>query len=164
MSTVSTVDAGPRRVSRRVTVAAPVASVFALAADPGRHAELDGSGTVGEPIKVSGPMREGARFAVHMHQYGLPYRITSTVTRFEADRVVEWQHPGGHRWRWEFAEAGPGQTQVTETFDYSTSKAAKVLELIKVPARNAAGIEATLAKLAARFTAPGPAPERTPEA
>jgi hypothetical protein len=73
------------------------------------------------------------------------------VTRYEQDRVIEWRHPGGHRWRWEFAPAGPAATEVTETFDYSTSKAAKVLELMKIPARNAAGIEATLRKLAQRF-------------
>lgn len=149
---VTTVDAGPRRVSRRVSVGVPAAQVFALVADPRRHGELDGSGTVGDAVKVSGPVREGTKFSVTMHQYGLPYRITSTVTRYEENRVVEWQHPGGHKWRYELAEAGPGRTEVTETFDYTTSKAAKVLELIKAPARNATGIEATLTKLAKRFS------------
>lgn len=35
-----------RSVSRSVTVAAPPAAVFDLLADPRRHAEIDGSGTV----------------------------------------------------------------------------------------------------------------------
>ena len=43
---VSTVEVGPRKVARRVTVNAPAADLFALAADPHRHHELDGSGTV----------------------------------------------------------------------------------------------------------------------
>src|SRR5438128_2114863 len=94
-ATVTTVDAGPRRVSRAVSVGAPAAEVFALLADPRRHGELDGSGTVGDTVRVAGPVREGTKFSVRMHQYGLPYRITSTVTRYEPDRVVEWQHPGG---------------------------------------------------------------------
>jgi hypothetical protein len=149
--TVTPVEAGPRRVSRRVTVNSPAANIFPFVADPRRHGELDGSGTVGDAVTVSLPLREGSTFRVKMHQYGLPYKITSTVTRYEQDKVLEWRHPGGHSWRWEFAEISPGRTEVTETFDYSTSKAAKVLELMKIPARNAAGIEATLEKLAARF-------------
>ena len=54
-----------------------------------------------------------------MTWYGLPYRITSRVTEFTEERVVEWQHPLGHRWRWELTPLGEDRTQVTETFDYS---------------------------------------------
>jgi hypothetical protein len=43
---VSTVSAGARKVSRRVAVSAPAAEIFALIADPQRHPELDGSGTL----------------------------------------------------------------------------------------------------------------------
>jgi hypothetical protein len=50
-----------------------------------------------------------------MKQYGVPYKITSTVTAFKADQLLEWQHPAGHRWRWELAEIAPGITQVTKT-------------------------------------------------
>jgi hypothetical protein len=148
---VSTVQAGPRRVSRRVNVGAAAAELFAIVADPRRHGELDGSGTVGDAVKVEGPLRLGSTFSVRMHQFGLPYRITSTVTGYEQNRLLEWRHPAGHRWRYEFAETGPGRTDVTETWDYSTSKAPKVLELMGMPARNTAGIEATLAKLRARY-------------
>ena len=63
-----------------------------------------------------------------MKQYGLPYKITSTVTEVadgQETKVIEWQHPLGHRWRWSLTEATPGDTtitEVTETFDYSTAK------------------------------------------
>lgn len=50
--TVTVVDAGPGRVSRSVEVAAPAAELFAIVADPRRHRELDGSGTVRGNIKV----------------------------------------------------------------------------------------------------------------
>ncbi len=48
-------------------------------------------------------------------------------------------------------ENAPGSTQVTETFDYSTAKSPKVLELIGQPAKNADGITRTLEALSARF-------------
>jgi YD repeat-containing protein len=151
---IEQVDAGPRRVVRTVDVQAPAEEVFALVADPHRHGELDGSGTVRGT--TSGPSRlsQGARFSVAMRQYGVPYRITSRVTRFEEGRVVEWRHPAGHRWRWEVTPVTPTSTRVTETFDYSTvpSVQGKVLELLGVPGQNATGIEATLRQLAARFS------------
>ena len=151
-TSVRTVEAGTRKVSRRVTVHAPAAGVFALVADPRRHPELDGSGTV-RPVPVTGPrqLSAGATFTVAMKQYGVPYKITSTVTAFEQDRLVEWQHPMGHRWRWEFAELAPGTTEITETFDYTTAKAPRVLEVLGQPAKNAAGITKTLQALVARF-------------
>ena len=151
-SAVTTVDGGARRVTRRVSVRASSADVFALLADPHRHPELDGSGTVRD-IPVTGPERlsDGAKFSVGMKQYGVPYKITSTVTAFEADHLIEWQHPLGHRWRWELDATKPGTTQITETFDYSTAKAPKLLELFGQPAKNGIGITKTLEALAARF-------------
>jgi hypothetical protein len=154
--TVTVVDAGPRKVSRAAEVHAPAEEIFAIVADPRRHGELDGSGTVHDT--VSGPARlsDGARFSVKMTWYGLPYRITSRVTEFADGRVVEWQHPLGHRWRWELAPAGDGVTRVTETFDFSrvSSLKARGLEIYGAPKLNAKGIEATLRKLEERYPAP----------
>jgi hypothetical protein len=150
--TVTTVDLGPRKVTRRVLVHAPAADVFALVADPHRHPELDGSGTVRD-IPVIGPTRlsKGATFSVGMKQFGFPYKITSTVIAFDDDHLIEWQHPLGHRWRWELDETEPGTTQITETFDYSGAKAPKMLEIFGYPAKNGAGITKTLQALAARW-------------
>ena len=80
-TSVSTVDAGARKISRRVTVHAPAADVFALVADPHRHPDIDGSGTV-RHAPVTGPtqLSAGATFTVAMKQYGVPYKITSTVS------------------------------------------------------------------------------------
>jgi hypothetical protein len=151
--TVTVVDAGPRKVSRAAEVGAPAAELFEIVADPYRHAELDGSGTV--VGAVSGPRRlsADAQFSVRMKQYGAPYKITSRVTDFAEGQVVEWRHPLGHRWRWEFAPLPDGSTRVTETFDYSQIGAlkAKGLELTGQAKQNAAGIEATLRQLQARY-------------
>jgi hypothetical protein len=136
------------KVTRSVEVGAAPAELFAMVADPRRHAELDGSGTVGG--NVSGPAKlvEGSKFSTKMKMYGLPYRITSTVTACTPDALLEWRHPMGHRWRWEFAQTAPGHTTVTETFDYSNRQwFYKALGFVK---DNTKGIEATLAGLRER--------------
>ena len=157
-STVSKVDAGPKRVARRILVKAPAAEVFAIVSDPHRHPELDGSGTVRD-VAIKGPhhLAVGDRFTVGMKQYGVPYKITSTVTEVQDGpdgKVIEWQHPLGHRWRWDLVEATPGDdkiTEVTETFDYSTAKLPIMITAFGYDGKNAEGITSTLQRLASRF-------------
>ncbi len=153
--TVTVVDAGPRRVCRSVEVAAPAAELFAMAADPRRHHELDGSGTVRDNIKAPAKMAVGSKFSTKMKMYGLPYRITSTVTGLKTDELVEWRHPFGHRWRWEFEALSPTLTRVTETFDYSDAgglkNGLKYYERMGYAKGNGAGIESTLTKLRGRY-------------
>jgi uncharacterized membrane protein len=155
--TVTVVDAGPRRVSRSVEVNAPAAELFAMAADPRRHSELDGSGTVRGNIRAPAELAAGSKFSTNMKMFGLPYRITSTVTALKPNELVEWRHPLGHRWRWEFQSLSPTSTRVTETFDYHDAGAVKnalrYYELMGFAKANASGIEATLAKLRDRYGA-----------
>lgn len=155
ISTVSKVDAGPQRVARRVLVKAPAAEVFALVSDPHRHPELDGSGTVRDiAIKGSHHPAVGDKFTVGMKQFGVPYKITSTVTDRQDGKVIEWQHPLGHKWRWDLVQATPGDdtiTEVTETFDYSTAKLPIMITAFGYDKKNGDGIAATLERLAGRF-------------
>lgn len=152
MTDVSVVDTGAQRVSRRSVIDASPAELFDLVADPRRHGELDGSGTVHGIVSGPNRLTDGATFSVRMTKFGLPYRITSTVTGFEPDRLIEWRHPLGHRWRWQFVQSAPGRTEVTETFDYSgLGMRGRALEVGGFPRRNGAGITATLNALHARF-------------
>jgi hypothetical protein len=154
--TVTVVDAGPNQVSRSVEVHAPASELFAIVADPRRHRELDGSGTVRDNIRGPERLGAGARFSTKMTMFGMPYRITSTVTEFKSDQLIEWRHPLGHRWRWEFAAVTPTTTRVTETFDYRDTGPVKdrlkYYELTGFAKRNAAGIEATLSRLRDRYS------------
>jgi hypothetical protein len=85
----------------------------------------------------------------------VPYRITSTMTALRPNELVEWRHPVGHRWRWEFESLSPTLTRVTETFDYREAGAIKNMlnyyTLIGARKSNASGIEATLTKLRDRY-------------
>ncbi len=139
-------------VSRSVQVNAKAAAIFNLLADPSRHHELDGSGTV-LSAAASAPKRLalGSKFTMSMRQ-GVPYRISNTVIEFEENRVIAWRHFGGHTWRYQLDPVGNGsQTLVTETFDGTVSRFPPTLLLMGAPKRNAAAIEATLKRLAARF-------------
>ncbi|SLC23062.1 Possible polyketide cyclase/dehydrase [Mycobacteroides abscessus subsp. bolletii] len=152
---VSVVDPGPQQISRSVEVSAPASELFAMVADPRRHHELDGSGTVGQNIRTPDRLQVGSRFSTGMRMFGLPYRITSTVTEFDPDKVVEWRHPLGHRWRWEFVALSPTSTRVTETFDFRNAGPIQSLLNYKLPGfvkANAKGIEATLRRLQARYS------------
>ncbi|MGH3541514.1 MAG: SRPBCC family protein [Mycobacterium sp.] len=153
--TVTSVDGGPNQVIRSVEVHAPAAELFAIVADPRRHHELDGSGTVRANIRGPAQLTLGARFSTKMRMFGLPYRITSTVTALEPDQLIEWRHPVGHRWRWEFAGVTPTDTRVTETFDFRDAGPLKdrlnYYRRSGFVRRNAAGIEATLSGLRDRY-------------
>lgn len=150
---VESIDAGDRQISRRVVVNAPVSELYAILENPHRHHELDGSGTVGENISGPEKVTAGDEFSTHMKQYGMKYRTTSTVTKAEHDRVLEWQLGIGQKWRWELEPLGPNQTLVTETWDGSEIPAVAALgmRLGGVFRRNAKGIEETLRRLQKRF-------------
>ncbi|WP_428342965.1 SRPBCC family protein [Mycobacterium sp.] len=155
--TVNIVDTGPRRISRSVEVAAPAEELYAMAADPRRHHELDGSGTVLANITMPEELSVGSKFSTHMKVLGVPYRITSTVTALEPNELVEWRHPVGHHWRWQFHALSPTTTRVTETFDYHDAGPIKnaigYYHLIGATKFNVTGIESTLEKLQNRYAA-----------
>ncbi|MFC7401684.1 SRPBCC family protein [Citricoccus sp. GCM10030269] len=147
------VDAGPRQVSYRIRVNAPAPELWELVANPHRHHELDGSHSV--QYAKSGPSRlsEGDEFSIAMRKFGMPYTMNPVVTAAEEGTVMEWQQPGGHRWRWEFEAQGDGTTLVTETFDYSrtTPAVGRVYELLRRPQDNSKGIRASLTALGGRY-------------
>lgn len=145
-----------RTVSRSTLVAAPPEEIFELLARPQRHPEIDGSGTVQAPVGDQKRLALGSTFGMKMRM-ALPYRIVNTVVEFEEGRRIAWRHFHRHVWRWEL-EPVDGGTKVTETFDWSSARSPRGIELIKAPTRNAQWIEATLQRLVDRFGALEPDP------
>lgn len=133
-------------ISRTAFVKAPPGVIFELLANPRRHGEIDGSGTV-QSARVNAPARlsMGATFGMDM-KLGLPYRITNTVVEFEENKQIAWRHFGGHVWRY-ILEPVEGGTQVTEQFDPTTSRMPIVLKLMNSETNNAKAIERTLNNL-----------------
>jgi uncharacterized protein YndB with AHSA1/START domain len=148
-SGTAVLDPTRRLATDSTVVAAPPAEVFDLLADPRRHAEFDGSGTV--QGAMSGPSRLalGTKFGMRM-RIGLPYLIRNVVVEFEENRRIAWRHFGRHVWRYEL-EPVDGGTRVTETFDYAHALSPRVLELTGAPRANLRGISATLERLRTHF-------------
>jgi len=143
---------GERRVSVSRTIRASPAAIFDVLADPAGHAIIDGSGQVsGARPGQPGRLALGSTFRMDMKQ-GLPYRITNTVVEFEPDRRIAWRHFGGHVWRYEL-EAVPEGTKVTETFDWSTSRTKKFIEVMGYPAKHTKNMSRTLERLDDHLTA-----------
>ena len=142
-----------RQVSATRFIAAPAETIFAILADPARHADIDGSGTVkGSREPESQRLELGSTFGMSM-KMGIPYRIKNKVVEFEENRLIAWQHLGRHRWRYELNPV-EGGTEVTETFDWSTSLASWYIEKMGYPKKHVPAMEKTLERLDALATAP----------
>ena len=129
------------------TIAATPAAIFAVLSDPSLHAVIDGSGTVQGAHSNERQLRLGSKFSMGMRM-GVPYRISNEVVEFEQDRRIAWRLLGGHGWRYELRPVDGG-TEVTETFDWSTSRAPKGIELAGYPRRHVPNMERTLERLEA---------------
>jgi uncharacterized protein YndB with AHSA1/START domain len=142
-----------RHVSVSRVINASPAAVFDVLASPSGHAAIDGSGQVtaprpGQPDRLA----LGTKFRMDM-KHGVPYRITNTVVEFDENRRIAWRHLGGHVWRYEL-EPLPEGTRVTETFDWSTSRTKRFIEVMGYPAKHIPHMERTLERLDEHLTAP----------
>lgn len=137
-----------RLLSESLVIAAPPEAIFDVLADPARHVDFDGSGTVKRPQGEPRRLVFGARFDMDMKVGPIKYRTANTVVEFEENRLIAWAHWGKHRWRYEL-ESVEGGTRVTESFDWSTSLFPRGIELLGYPKRHPASISETLKRLAA---------------
>lgn len=103
-----------------IEIAAPAAAIFSILANPHRHADIDGSGTLNAGIEGPERLSLGATFKVRVTQRKrFSYPTRNKVVEFEENRRIAWKHWGPQIWRYELEPAGEGSTLVTETFDYS---------------------------------------------
>ena len=106
----------PKIKSARIVINSKPSTIFSILNNPGRHKEVDGSGTIIKNISGPDELVLGSKFGMKMH-IGIDYRILNTVVEYKKDEVIAWRHLGRWRWRYELVDLGNGSTQVTETFD-----------------------------------------------
>ena len=136
-------------------IPAPADAIFALLADPTRHHDIDGSGSVRDAKEPSQRVKLGDKFGMQM-KAGIPYSMVSTVIEFEDDRRIAWQSrppgvfgkiSGGRIWRYEL-EPVDGGTRVRETWDISHEIGVKpFLRASRVHQHTRDAMEKTLANI-----------------
>jgi uncharacterized protein YndB with AHSA1/START domain len=117
-------------VSVERVIAAPADSIFELIANPERHHDIDGSGTVRDAKQSPARLTMGAQFGMSMH-LAVKYSMVNEVIEFDDGKQIAWQtRPagnlqgrlfGGRVWRYELSPAAAG-TLVRETWDISQEK------------------------------------------
>jgi Polyketide cyclase / dehydrase and lipid transport len=128
-----------RKIHATKVIDAPAEAVFAVLADPNRHAELDGAGMVQGPNDTTPPIGGiGQVFTMNMHQDDLgDYRMVNTVTAYVPGARIGWGPVldptcdaaekfrgvavGGHTFTYDLHE-NDGRTEVTETYDWTSVK------------------------------------------
>lgn len=120
----------PNQVTVQRVIPAPAEAIFDLLADPARHTEIDGSGTLQSVTSTRGERRLGLgdSFGMSM-KWGVPYATKNVVTEFEENRRIAWRTLApaplslvatGRTWRYELEPQPDGSTLVRETWDIST--------------------------------------------
>jgi hypothetical protein len=143
-----------RSVSVTRVIDATPQVIFDLLADPRRHGELDGSGSVRAVRNAPERLSLGATFAMSM-KIGVDYHVTNTVVVFNEPIAIAWHHFNQCVWRYDLA-AVPGGTRVTESFNYDVPWALLVIAM-RWPARNRRAMHGTLDAIE-RVLSPPPAP------
>jgi uncharacterized protein YndB with AHSA1/START domain len=147
---------GDTVVSVERVIKAPAADIFAIVADPSRHPEIDGSGSV-KHLKQGAPkqLALGSTFGMSM-KLGVPYSMSNRVIEFEPGRRIAWQTTfagplgrfiGGRIWRYELGPSG-GDTLVRETWDITKDKQRFMLKAGPVGKQTKDAMTKTLERLA----------------
>ena len=145
-------------VSVERVIAAPADRIFELLADPARHHDIDGSGSVRDAKQSPPRLTLGAQFGMSM-QLGVKYSTVNEIIEFDDGKRIAWQtRPagnlrgrffGGRIWRYEL-EPADGGTLVRESWDVSQEKGPikNVLRTGRSKDHTRKSMEQTLAKIA----------------
>jgi uncharacterized protein YndB with AHSA1/START domain len=125
-------------------IPAPPERIFELVANPRRHKDIDGSGTVRDAtelpdVALPEKLALGAKFGMHM-EFGAEYDMVNTIIEYDENRRIAWQaRPGSGRrwrtmffggriWRYELEPVEGGQrTRVRESWDITQEKNKRIV-------------------------------------
>jgi hypothetical protein len=120
------------RVSATTVINARAEAIFAVLADPAKHAAIDGTGWVGETLDSKPLTAAGQIFRMTMYHPNHPdgtYQMANRVQVFDPPCTISWEPGqdagdgtlsyGGWIWRYDLAPAGSSSTTVTLSYDWS---------------------------------------------
>ncbi|MGX7680247.1 polyketide cyclase [Jatrophihabitans sp. DSM 45814] len=133
---------------------ADASAIFAILADPRRHAEIDGSAMLVAAVGSTVITGVGEMFTMQMHIDGIgDYRTENHVVEFVKDRRIAWmtagvgRPPSGQHWSWQLEPLPGGGCAVVHVYDWSRVTNPKMLERVSFPLVPAADLEQTIARL-----------------
>lgn len=152
----------PELMTASTTIEATREAVFAVLADPSTHASIDGTGWVSAALDSGPIVAAGQVFRMAMYHENHPdedYAMANRVEVFDEPRAIAWKPGtaapetgelsyGGWTWRYDLDAAGPTQTTVTLTYDWS-AVGPEVREYIQFPPFPQAHLDHSLQHLAA---------------
>jgi uncharacterized protein YndB with AHSA1/START domain len=132
-------------ISATTRINAPAEAIFAVLADPAKHAAIDGTGWVCETVDSKPLTAAGQIFRMAMYHPNHPdgnYETANRVQVLDPPRTISWETGydpgdgalrfGGWFWRYDLAPAGPSSTTVTLTYDWSATSDS-VREIVGFP-------------------------------
>ncbi|HAM02025.1 MAG TPA: polyketide cyclase [Acidimicrobiaceae bacterium] len=119
-------------VSATTVIDAPAEVIFAVLADPAKHAAIDGTGWVREPVGGDPLTAAGQIFRIAMYHPNHPdgdYQMANRLKVFDPPSAISWEPGydgddgtlrfGGWVWRYDLRPAGRSGTEVTLSYDWS---------------------------------------------
>ena len=120
------------RVSASAVINALPVAIFGVLADPTKHAAIDGTGWVCEPLDVEPLTASGQMFRMAMYHPKHPdggYQMSNRVQVYDPPLAISWEpghyaddgniRYGGWVWRYDLVDIGLGKTEVKLTYDWS---------------------------------------------
>ena len=143
------------------TIKAPAEKVFAVLADPTKHAAIDGTGWVRESIDGRPLALVGQIFRMAMYHDNHPdgsYEMANKIVVFDPPHAIAWEPGqdgpgdgnlqfGGWVWRYDLRPLGESETQVKLSYDWSTVPQ-HLREHIQFPPFNSDHLDNSLSHLA----------------
>ena len=119
-------------LSATIIIHAPEEPIFAVLADPAKHPAIDGTGWVRDPLDSKPLTASGQVFRMTMYHPNHPdgtYQMANRVQTFDRPSAISWEPGqdtgdgslsfGGWVWRYNLTPAGPSETKVTLSYDWS---------------------------------------------
>jgi hypothetical protein len=119
-------------ISATATINASAEVIFVVLADPAKHAAIDGTGWVREPLDSKPLTTAGQVFRMALYHPNHPdwtYQTANRVQIFDPPNAIAWEPGqdtddgglsfGGWVWRYDLTPVGPSETRVTLSYDWS---------------------------------------------